>query len=744
VSILGKDGVVMDSVASRRVAMDSTAGEAVFDGAGEPGGFEIDFRSLWLVLKRNLWVIGGIVLAALLLGLVATMLTTPNYSAVASVQIDQEADQVLDTQDQVQPTAAYQDADRFLQTQVDVLRSRAMAIRVAQALGLFNNPRFFDEMGVTPPANDPGVSREQQRRDAVIAAILDNLSVALPRDSRVATISFRSPSAALAARVANSYVSEFIKSNLQRKFSSTSYARDFLSQQLGAAKARLEQSEQQLNDYARQVGLIKTDQTNPDGTTTTSAASVTTASLVQLNQAANQATADRIAAEEKWRTVEGAPLLDIPDVLTNKAVQDLLGQRATTQAALSDERAKHLDAYPTVQQLKAQLGEINSQITAVATGIVQSVRRDYDSARARETALDAQVSTLKGATLTEQDRSVRYNILARDADTNRTLYEGLLQRFKEVSASAGITASNISVVDQASVPIKPSSPVLVINLALALLVGLTAAAGVVFVREQLDDAIRAPEDVERKLGLATLGIIPATTRQDLREELGTPRSAVTEAYNSLRTALLYSTPDGMPSALFVTSSQAGEGKSTTSYAIASGLARLGQRVVLVDIDLRRPSQHRGFAVNNDKGLSDLLIGHSTIDAVIQDTPVANLAFIAAGPIPPSPTELLGNQRLAAILADLTARFDAVILDGPPVLGLADAPLIAAIVGNAVFVVEASRGHRGATKAALRRLKNGHTHILGAALTKFNPKNANSDYAYYGYNYYQYGNEKDEY
>lgn len=729
----------MDSVSIQR-APAMLESEPAFDEGAEAarGGFEIDFRVLWLIFKRNAWVIGGIVLAALVLGLVATMLMTPKYTASASIQIDQEADQVLQNQDQVQPAVTYQDADRFLQTQVDVLNSREMAIRVAQALNLFNNPKFFDQMNVAPPKLDASLSREQQLRDAVIKTISDNLSVSLPRDSRVATIAFRSPSPALAAKVANTYVSEFIKNNLQRKFNSTSYARNFLSQQLGEAKARLEQSEQDLNDYARQVGLIKTDQANPDGSSTTSSTSVTTASLVQLNQAANQAMADRIAAEQNWRTVENTPLLSIPDVLTNQAVQNLLDQRATTQAQLSDERTKHLDAYPTVQQLKAQLAEINSQITTIATGVKQAIRQQYESAQQREDALEAQVNAFKNATLTEQDRSVRYNILARDADTNRSLYEGLLQRYKEVSASAGITASNISVVDQASVPIKPSSPILMLNLALALLIGLVVAAGAVFVREQLDDAIRAPEDVERKLGLATLGIIPATEVGDLREDLLTPRSALAEAYNSLRTSLLYSTPQGMPSTLFVTSSQASEGKSTTSYALALGLARLGQHVVLVDADLRRPSQHRAFGSQNDRGLSDLLTSHGDIASVLQVTDIPNLSFIAAGPVPPSPTELLGNQHMAEILRELQRTFDVVILDGPPVLGLADAPLIASMVGNAMFVIEASRGHRGATKAALRRLNTAHTHILGAVLTKFNPKNAASDYAYYGYQYYSYG------
>ncbi|RIA35348.1 capsular exopolysaccharide synthesis family protein [Hephaestia caeni] len=727
-----------DSAVMPRPAM---AGNETYDDALESGGgFEIDFRVLWLIFRRNLWIIGGIVAAALALGLVATMLMTPRYTASASVQIDQAADQVLGTEDELQPPASYQDADRFLQTQVDVFKSRAMAERVAQALGLFKGEAFFEKMALAVPDPDPAIARDTQLRDAVIDAILENLSVSLPRDSRVATISFASADPALAARITNTYMAEFIKNNLQRKFNSTSYARNFLSQQLNEAKARLEQSERDLNDYARQVGLIKTDQANPDGSTTTGSASVTTASLAQLNQATNQATANRIAAEEKWRSIEQTPLLSIPDVLANKAVQDLLNQRAQATAALSQERAKHLEAYPTVQQLQAQLDEIKAQVTAIATGIKQSIHQQYESARLQENALQAQVNELKGATLTEQDRSVRYNILAREADTNRTLYDGLLQRYKEVSAAAGITASNVSVVDEASVPTEPSSPKLALNLALALLAGLAVAGAVVFVREQLDDAIRAPEDVEHKLGLPVLGAIPVSGSDDLREELALPRSAMAEAYNSLRTALLYSTPEGMPPVLFVTSSEAAEGKSTTSYALAQGLAKLGKRVVLIDIDLRRPAQHRAFGLSNDEGMSDLLTSHREVNSVIRTTDIDNLSFIPAGPIPPSPTELLGSARLVAVLDELRRTFDVIVLDGPPVLGLADAPLIASVVGNVIFVVEAARGHRGATKTALRRLRTGHAHLLGAVLTKFDPRKTSSGYAYYGYNYYQYGND----
>jgi capsular exopolysaccharide synthesis family protein len=345
---------------------------------------------------------------------------------------------------------------------------------------------------------------------------------------------------------------------------------------------------------------------------------------------------------------------------------------------------------------------------------------------------------LKNATLTEQDAGVRYNLLAREADTNRTLYEGLLQRFKELSASAGITANNISIIDQADRPMRPSSPRLLLNLILSLFGGVLLGLLTVFLRERLDDSLRIPEDAERKLGMPVIGIVPMAAGSDLLDELLSPRTAVAEAYHALRTSLLYSSADGLPRSLLVTSSMPGEGKSTTSFAIAHDLARLGKRVVLVDTDLRRPSLHRTLGMDNAAGLVDLVTQHSTKHPPIRATPYENLVFISSGPIPLSPTELLSSQRMREILSQLEQEYDVVVLDGPPVLGLADAPILSALADATVFVVEANRSHRGGAKGAIRRLRSARSRLLGCVLTKFDLKKAGNQH--YSYEYYEYGPE----
>tara|TARA_B100000678_G_scaffold93270_1_gene77883 strand:- start:550 stop:2712 length:2163 start_codon:yes stop_codon:yes gene_type:complete len=702
--------------------------------------FPIDFREIWLIVRRNKLLIISIITLALAVGLLITMLTTPQYVATASVQIDQEAARVLDNEQDVQPAANYQDTDRFLQTQIDVLQSRAMAVRVAQRLKLFANADQFLSRMQAPELN-PSVNHDRAARAAVLGLIEENVEATLPRSSRVVSISFTSPDPTLAAQIANIYADEFIKNNLQRKFDSTAYARNFLSQQLAQAKQRLEQSERALNAYAREAGLINTNKNTLSDGDSADPASITQAGLVQLNRSANAATADRIAAEAKWRNTQNNDLLSIPDVLDNGAIQGLLDQRATVSAQLDDELARHRDAYPTVIQLRARLAQINDQIRSIASSIKNSIKERYDAALASENALRDQVNQLKNDTLSEQDRSVRYNILAREADTNRTLYDGLLQRYKEVSAASGITANNISLVDEADIPGSPTTPRLMLNLALALLAGIVLAGGVVFVREQLDDAIRGPEDIDRKLGISTLGVIPVSEPEMLLENLENPRSDLAEAYNSLRTSMLYATADGLPPIIHMTSTGPGEGKSTTSYALASSFAKLGKKALLIDVDLRRPALHQMLSQPIGPGLSDLLTSDRDIDSVLRKTDTDGMFAITSGPIPPSPTELLGHPRLIETLDQLKQMFDVIILDGPPVLGLADAPLLASIIGNTVFVVEANRGHRGSAKTAIRRLHTGRAHVVGAVLTKFDPDKTASAYGYYGYDYYRYGNDE---
>ncbi len=710
--------------------------------------FDIDLRRIIAAVRRNLIPAAAIVIGVVVIGAILTLLMVPQYVATSRVLVEQQAEQILEDST-LPPQAGYQDADRFLQTQLDVIRSRSLAERVVEANGLDDRAEFFDALGAEIPdvesITEAGLPPEQLdavRKDSAIELVQQATGVSLPVDSRLVAISFESASPVLSAELANSVAENFIEANLARKFDSSAYARQFLGQQLEDAREELEDSERELNSFSRAAGLIRVagQGANADQETTLS---VTNDTLVQLNSAASEATAQRIAAEQRWRSVANAPVTSIPQVLNNPAMQSLLRQRSEVESALAEERARHLDDHPNVQALESQLQEVNSEIQSVGNSIKNSVRLEYQAAADREDSIQSRVSGVRSDALNEQDRGVQYNILKREAETKRALYNTLLTRFNELSATAGATSNNITLVDLANIPREPSSPNLKLNIALALLAGLALAGGFIFLREQFDDVMRDPDDVERKLGLTLLGLIPRVSDGTPEEELEDAKSPISEAYRSLVTNLRYSTSHGIPRSMAVTSSQKSEGKTTTSNRLAKEFAELGKRTLLVDADLRRPTLHKRVDQRERNGLTSLLAGETTIQEVVFPSDKPNLSYMTALPIAPDPAALLRTDAFANLVTKLTAEYDCVIFDAPPVMGLSDAPMIAAHVESTVMVIDSTAGGRGSSKAAIRRLRMVGANIMGAVLTKFDPKAGNGNYAYYGADYYTYESRQDD-
>jgi len=692
----------------------------------------IDLRSVWSAVYRNRFLVISTIMAFLAIGVLVTFLSTPVYRATARIQIDLQAAKILEGTD-VEPSAALQDGERYLQTQVDVIKSRGLARQVAEELRLFRGTQFLEAMNVKPTDKPQGVyTVEQARREQVLDILQGKLKVDLPVDSTVASITFESPDRKLAAQVANAFATKYIVSNLQRKYDTTAYARQFLDQQLQQTRQRLEESERAVIDYARNARLIDTSSGQDSGTPNSGSRSLTTSSLVQLNQSYAQAIASRVAAEQKWREASSTPLMNLSEVLASPAIQNLVQERARIQAQYDQNAQRYRPDYPAQQQAAAQVATLNRQIERLARNLRDGIRQAYEVARRQEQALEQQLTGLKDTTLAEQDRSVRYNILRRDVDTNRTLYDGLLQRYKEVSAAARIASNNVSIIDRADPPIGQVWPRPLLNIAMALLAGIVVGIGLVLLREHFDDAIRSPEDVDRKLGTPMVGLVPALgTKADPQVELADKKSELSEAYSALRSALLLSTPNGAPHSLLITSSGPAEGKSTTSYAIATSFAQIGRRVILVDGDMRKPAQHRNFGLVNTAGLANILANQDSIDGVMQGTNDPNLSFIPAGPVPLNPAELIVGPRMSALLDELKRRYDIVIVDGPPVLGLADAPALSAQIDSTLFVVEANRVHGRQAKTALGRLRAVHAKLLGVLLTKFDAKviGYSTDYGY---------------
>lgn len=701
-----------------------------------------DLAAYWrLALKHRILLIACF-LGALAVGTALTLLMTPIYTAEATLQIDREAARVFNSED-VTPRETMTQGEDFYQTQYGLLRSRSLTERVVDSLGLASSDQALASLNVTLPDGDGSAAeRARARRELAIKTIQDNLSVAPVRGSRLVAVGYDSPNPDVAARIANGFAENFIQANLDRKYESSSYAREFLEERIAQTKERLEDAERQLVDYATAEQIINVGD-NDDGSGPGTTQSLASNDLVAINDALAQAKAARTAAEQRWRTASSTPVLNLPQVLANNSAQRLFEQRAALTTEYQQKLGQFQPDYPEMVRLRAQIAEADGQLQSIANSIRASIQNEYTVALNNERALQAQVNGLKNDVLDLRDRSIQYNILQRELDTTRTLYEGLLQRYKEVGITGDITANNISIIDTAVPPTKPSKPDLLINLALAALFGIGLGAVAVIALEALDETVATPDDVERKLGVPVLGVVPLLAKGETpAAAMADIRSGFSEAYYSLRTALQFSTPDGAPASIMVSSARPAEGKSTTAYATALNLARVGKRVLLVDGDLRNPSMHRVVGVDNDKGMSNLLSGSADLASVVQRTRQDTLFFIPCGPLPPNPAELWGGDRVREFLTECARSFDHVVIDGPPVLGFADAPLLAANVGGALFVLESRGTRRGQARGALKRLRVGRARLLGAVLTKFNTKAT----VYGGYDYaydYNYGGDSAE-
>lgn len=689
------------------------------------------------VALRRRYVILGTIIACILLGLIVTLLMKPQYTATATIEISRDSDRVTNFQG-VERDA--NDADQeFYQTQYGLLKSRSLSERIADQLQLVDSPAFFEMFGVSD--TDDAFERINQRYTAkgrptrlrVAGELLrGHVKITPAQLSRLVDVHFTSPDPKFSAKIANAWAENFIQTNLERKIQATSYGRDLLQRQLGQAKERLDDSQRQLVSYASSQRIINLP-SQPNGQGTTSERSIVVDELQALNSALSQSTADRIQAEAAYREQGrgGASVL----ALENPAINLLRQRRAELSADYQRLMMQFEPEYPPARAVQAQIDQIDRSILREENRVSGAAQANFRQAQRRETDLQARVEGLKSTYLDMRNRSIQYNIYQQEVDTNRALYDALLQRFKEIGVAGGVGINNVAVVDPAAVPTGPSSPRLFLNLALSLLAGLSVGSLLAFALEQLDEAIADPSEIERRLGLPLLGTVPKVEGVEPRAALLDRKSELVEAYLAIQTSLAFSTEHGAPRTLAVTSTRPAEGKSTTALALATMLARSGRAVILVDGDMRSPSVHALAGIGHEVGLSNFLAGQDDIDALTFTLDDLGFAIMTAGPLPPNAAELLTGNRLAVLFDRLLTKYDHVIIDSPPVMGLADAPLIASRVEGVIYAVESHQIRSSLVKAALARLRGAHARIFGSVLTKFEAKKASYGYGYeYGYGY----------
>jgi polysaccharide biosynthesis transport protein len=694
-------------------------------------------RQYLRIATRWRYVILGATAGFVLLGLVVTLLMTPQYTASATIEISRASDKVTNFQG-VERDASLADQE-FYETQYGLLQSRSLSERVASQLRLVNDPKFYELFDASrdEPAFElvdgryPASGREVRQR--VAGDILrEHLNIVPTRLSRLVDIRFTSPDPSFSARVANAWSENFIQTNLERKIQATSYGRNLLQQQLAELKGKLDESQRQLVGYASAAKIINLPSQSGDGSAKAER-SIVADDLAALNAALSQATADRIEAEARY--ARGSRNGASAEALQNPAINVLRQKRAELSAEYERLMAQFEPGYPAAKAVKSQLDQLDRSIDREVSRINGALLANYQAAQDRERSLQSKVDSLKESFLDQRRRSIQYNIYQQEADTNRALYDALLQRFKEIGVAGGVGVNNLSVVDAADVPQKPSSPKLAVNLLLSLLAGLASGALLAFILEQMDETIVDPSEVQRRLGLPLLGSVPNVQETTPKDALLDRKSDLVDAYLAVQTNLGFTTDHGIPRSFSVTSTRPAEGKSTSALALATTLARAGKRVILLDGDMRSPSIHHLAGVGHERGLSSFLTGDDDIQSMI--FPMSDLGFkaMSAGPLPPNAAELLISNRLAKLISKLLEEFDHVVIDSPPVMGLADAPLIGSRVEAVIFAVESHGIRSSLVKTALGRLASANARVIGGILTKFDARKTQSGYGYdYGYSY----------
>jgi succinoglycan biosynthesis transport protein ExoP len=680
----------------------------------EEGGAEI-WRFLRTLIRRK-FLIAAIVILGVAVSALLTLRETPIFSAAATLEVQARETQIMQGAS-VDPAVVADEA--FMGTQLALLKSRALAERVAESLNLQSEPLYASQ------AADAEVRLAQATN-----AVLYGVSVSTQRGVRIIRVGYESPSRVEASRIANAIAENFIELNLERRYNATAYAREFLEERIATTKTSLEEAERRLVQYSRDKQIL--DLSSVGGSELGS--SLDASALVTLSASLTEAQNNRIIAEQRYREAASSP--NTREMLESPA---LAAQRQTRSELMTEYQLKLTDFFPEAPEmiaLKARIDAVEQQMAEERSNIMKAIEGEYRAAAAREQALSTRVDELREDVQGLRSRSIDYNILAREVDTLRTQYDALLQRFKEISIANGIDASQVSILDRAQTPGRPVKPDLQGALVRAVMMSLLFAIAIAFLLEFLDDTIKTPEDVSRKLHLRVVGVIPRVKSRDpISKLIRNPRAEVTEAFSSTRTALQFSILAGSLKSLLVTGSKPGEGKTSTALALGSSFATIGKKVLIIDADLRRPS----FAFKSDEsqGLSGVLSKGLALMAHVVQGPTDNLFLLPAGQVPLNPAELLASTRLMHLIEEAGDHFDLVLIDSPPVLTFADAPTLSSICDGTLLVVQSGGVRRQAVLRALERLDGARGKVTGVILTKFDAKKAGYGRSY-GYGYRGYG------
>ena len=708
------------------------------------------------VLHKRRWTASTAFLLVLASVTVYTFTATPIYEARTRLLIDAENPNVVTFKEVIDEDQAKAD---YYQTQYSILQSRALARKTIENLGLWEHPLlnrtagngkgfsvsrviggafgFVTGMFSSAPAAaaDTSGGEETEAQSRTIDALLDDLAISPIRNSRLVDVKFRSPDAALSTRIVNALAKNYIDQNLEYKFSASKEANDWLDEQLAEQRKEVETAEAKLQAYRERNDAISLEDRQ----------NIVVQKLTDLNAAVTRAKTERIQKEAMYkqlRAIESNPaaLDTFPAILANSFIQQQKGELAQLQQQYAQLSEKFGEKHPEIVKTRSAIQNAQMKLQVEISKVVQSVRTEYQAALAQETSMSAALGQQKSEALSMNRKGIEYSVLERDMQSSKQLYENLMQRAKETSVSSELKSSNIRVIDKAERPRDAVFPRKGLNMLLGLVSGAVLAIGLTFFFEYLDSRLKTPEEVKAHLGLPALGMVPALAPQSWkgREPLihiGVP-PGFAEAFRTIRTNVLFSSAEEGARALVITSTGPGEGKTTVASNLAIGFAQAGQRVLLIDADMRRPRVHEVFGRRQEPGLSNVMVGNAKASQSVHKTGVPGLWLLAAGHLPPNPAELLGSQRFRDFVTSLKEHFDLILIDSPPVMAVTDAVIAAHAANGVVFVVGSEMTSRQAARAAVEQLEQGRVHFVGAILNRVDLER--NSYYYSNYYRHEYG------